>query len=378
MSTRCILHTYKVYKPEVEGGIPEVISTLIAASDNNFSHAVLTARRFGCQREYKIDCASVTAVTSLGNLASMPIAPTFPLTFRRLAQQASLVIHHAPFPLADLANVLAMPPHIPLLVYWHAEIIGRDLLRFLVSPLLKATLRRADAIVVSHENIATHSDALKRYLKKIHVVPFGTNLNYWSALTPAQHDNVELLKKRYPKLVLFVGRLVPYKGIGHLIEAISKIDGQLIITGKGPLDDNLRKRVISSDLSSRVVFTGEIPRDDVKQLLHAARVCVLPSVTRAEAFGLVQLEAMAAGCPVVNTSLTTAVPHVSRHNHEGLTVPPGDADKLGQAIKTILDDPKLQARLGQAGKIRAFSEFRDDLFRSRMTDIYNATLALRR
>ena len=104
-------------------------------------------------------------------------------------------------------------------------------------------------------------------------------------------------------------------------------------------------------LNSRVRLTGLQERQQIKILLHAARAFPFPSLTLSESFGIAQLEAMAAGLPVVNTALATAVPHVARHGVEGLTVPPGDADALASALTRLLNDKELAEKFGRAAGI---------------------------
>lgn len=111
--------------------------------------------------------------------------------------------------------------------------------------------------------------------------------------------------------------------------------------------------------------------------LRAAKALALPSISAAEAFGIVQIEAMAAGCPVVNTDLATAVPHIARNGLEAITVRPQDPDELANALRTILDDPSLRARLSTAARKRAIAEYSAEVFRARMEAIYRDVAAIR-
>jgi rhamnosyl/mannosyltransferase len=114
--------------------------------------------------------------------------------------------------------------------------------------------------------------------------------------------------------------------------------------------------------------------EDVRPYFAAATVFVLPSVTRAEAFGIVQLEAMAAGIPIVNTSIDSGVPEVCVNGTTAITVPPGDPIALGQAIQMLLDRNDLRQRLGEAARERVNAEFTADLMCARTMRIYEEVL----
>jgi glycosyltransferase involved in cell wall biosynthesis len=373
-----ILHAYKVYRPDIEGGIPAVMSSLAQDSDGCSTHSILTARRFGLARRYSLDSVPVEAVTSLGTLFSTPLAPGYIPTLLRRANSADVVIHHAPLPLNDAAVLLGLPDHVALIVYWHADIVGYRLLKRAVAPLIRRALARADRIVVSGQPMIDESEFLRPHAAKCAVLPYGMELDYWRTLDATERANVEKQKLTQPRHIVSLGRLVGYKGYDVLLRAMQSIDGEATIIGEGPLLTELQGLARTLGVADRVHFPGRLPRSAIKQLFHAAQVFAFPSVTEAEAFGIVQIEAMASGLPIVNTSLATTVPLVARHDCEALTVAPGDAQALAQALNRILDEPALAQRLGTAGLDRALNEFDQKVFRTRMMTIYKDALRIRR
>jgi glycosyltransferase involved in cell wall biosynthesis len=370
-----IFHAYKIYRPDIEGGIPAVISCL--AQDGNTSHSILAARRFGWGQRYSIDDAPVEAVASLGNLFSTPVAPFYIPAFWRGARSADVVIHHAPFPLTDAAIMLGLPASVALIVYWHADVLGYPSLRRIVSPLTRRVLARADKIVVSGQPMIDGSDILAPHAAKCVILPYGIDLTYWRTLTPAERTSVQEIRQRYPRHIAAVGRLVGYKGFDVLVRAMRGVDAQATIVGEGPLLPDLQQLATELGVSDRIRFAGRVDRSEIKTILHSAHVLAFPSVTEAEAFGIAQIEAMAAGLPIVNTRLPTTVPLVARHDREALTVPPNDPLALSQALNSVLNEPGLAARLGAAARERANSEFDEDIFRDRMTAVYRDAMRAR-
>ncbi|MBI5132533.1 MAG: glycosyltransferase [Rhodopseudomonas palustris] len=363
-----ILHAYKIYRPDIEGGIPAVMSSLAEADDGN-QHSILCARRSGVARKLTVDGVPVDAVSSLGTLFSTPLAPAYIPQLISRARTSDLVIHHAPMPLTDAAIVAGLPPGVALIVYWHAEIVGFALLRDLVSPLLRRVLERADRIVVSGQPMIDHSDFLRPHAHKCAVVPYGLDFEDWRQIDERDRIEAENIRRSKPRHIVSVGRLVGYKGYDVLTRAMRSVDADLTIVGEGVLHDELRQLASTLEVADRVHFAGRLPRNEIKQLFHAAQVYAFPSVTVAEAFGIVQIEAMASGLPIVNTDLASTVPEVARHDIEGLTVPPGDVDALAGALNRILDDADLRDRFSTAA-VRRAAEFDQSIFRARMADIY--------
>ncbi|KIZ45457.1 glycosyl transferase family 1 [Rhodopseudomonas palustris] len=373
-----VLHAYKVYRPDAEGGIPEVISQLAELRSLGDHCAVLTARSRGFGREFELAGVEVHAVGSFGQLLSMPIAPQFPFRLRRRARRVDVLALHAPFPLNDLGVALGIPEDAALVVHWHAEILGRKTVMKFLAPVIRHTLARADRIIVSDQSIIDGSTFLAPHAAKCLVVPYGIEPDEWSSLDQAEQQRAEVLRGQYPRLVVSMGRLVPYKGYPQLLHALQRTDAHLVIIGEGSEKAALLQLADELGVADRLTLTGFLPRPDMKVYLHAANAFVLPSVTAAEAFGLVQIEAMAAGLPVVNTWLPTAVPKIARDGVEGLTVEPNDPAALAKAINRLLDDRPFAARLAAAGRQRVAAEYSKSLFLRRIRSIYADAVADRR
>ncbi len=372
-----VLHAYKVYVPGVYGGIPSVIAMLAKLSRSGFGTQVLVARECGFARKYEFEGVEVEAVASIGMVMSMPLAPTYPFWFAKRARTFDVVVHHAPFPLTDLGALL-MPRGSAFIIHWHAEVIGRPMLMKLLAPLFRLSLKRADRIIVSDRAIVENSPFLKDFAEKCVVVPYGCDVAYWGELTSAQRKAVDRLQERHPKLVVAIGRLVSYKGYEVFLRAMQDVDAEAVIVGEGQLKADLRSLAEKLGILDRVKFLGVLEPDEVKQYVYAAKVLAFPSVTEAEAFGIVQLEAMAAGKPVVNTDLATAVPNIARDGKEGLTVPPNEPAAFAEALRQLLEQPDLAATLGAAGRERVDAEFSQSLFLSRIQEVYKEALKRRR
>jgi len=366
-----VLHSYKIYKPDVDGGIPAVISVLTQMAAPDVENEILTARKFGWFRRLSDGAAAVTAVTSLGDISSLPFAPTFLYWAMARAKASDVLVHHVPFPLTDLAvAVFGLPERTALIVHWHGDIDGRPLLKQLLAPIFRRALARADAVIVSDDVMVANSPFLRPVAAKCVAIPYGIDTAYWRALDDGECRAADDLRRKHPRLVVALGRLVGYKGYEILLQAMPRVDAHLIIVGDGPLRDKLTNLARELGIADRITFAGRLPRDQAKTVVHASSVFVMPSNTIGEAFGLAQVEAMAAGRPVVNTALPTTVPLVARHNLEGLTVPPDDPVALAAGLQRLLDEPALAARLGAAAQARAASEFDQAIFVRRVENLY--------
>jgi rhamnosyl/mannosyltransferase len=311
-----------------------------------------------------VDGVRVTRAKTVFRAGAAPVCPDM---VRVIRESPSDVIHlHWPNPTGLLAY-MASGRRGPLVFTYHSDIVRQRIL----GPAFELVLRRAlDAcagIVVSSPNYIASSAVLQGYASLCRVIPFGID---WKRLEHPPAADVERIRREHgPRIVLALGRMVYYKGFQYLIRAMAKIGARLLLVGDGPLRPELEAECRAHGVEDKVRFIGAAP--DAAPYYHAADVFVLPSVARSEAFGLVQLEAMACGKPVVNTQIDSGVPYVSQDRVSGLTVPPADPDSLAAAVNLLLDNAELRARLGRAGRLRVRQEFSLDAMASRTLNLYD-------
>jgi glycosyltransferase involved in cell wall biosynthesis len=305
-------------------------------------------------------------------VASAPIS--FGLAARIASIPADIVHIHHPNPMAILAYLLSGHPG-RLVVTYHSDIVRQRLLGRVLAPLHEKAWRRTWCFMVASPDYIESSPVLSRYRERTTVLPHGIDLE---ALPQPDAASVAAVKIRFPgPIVLAVGRLVGYKGFEYLVSAFALLTKlprtpHLILIGVGPLKDQLLSQIASLGLNDVIHLLDRV--DDVSPYYVAADVFVLSSTERSEAYGFVQVEAMAYATAVVNTRLQSGVPFVSRDGETGFTVPPGDAGSLARAITTLLTDDELRMRFAHAARERAYGEFSAQKMVDRTFEAYEEVL----
>jgi rhamnosyl/mannosyltransferase len=211
---------------------------------------------------------------------------------------------------------------------------------------------------------------LQPHIKKCRIIPFGLKFSDYEQVSSKNFLTGRLVKGQNKKL-LFVGRIVYYKGIDVLINAMRDVhNAELFIAGAGIMKNELKSRVEKNDLSEKVHFLGYLPFEDLKSAYADCDVFVFPSNAKVEAFGLAQLEAMFYGKPVINTNLPTGVPLVSVNGETGITVPVNDAGALASAAQRLVDDDELRRRFGENARKRVYEEYDLDKMLKKVVDLY--------
>jgi len=347
-----ILHVAKFYPPAA-GGMERALGQLCAATSSESSITVAAAHNRVRTVVEELDGVRVIRAGSLGRLCSRPLCPTLPVHIWR--DRYDCVVLHEPNPLGAAALIVHMPAD-RLVIWHHSDLARQRVTSRLYSGIQRTLYQRASCVIASSAALATSSPLVAGAQSA--VIPFGIEAHKYQLNSHRLQPLINQLQDRYPgPRFLFVGRLVYYKGVDVLLDAFARCAGTLLILGKGPLEKRLRQRARESGIAARVHFLSEIPDDDLPAYYHAADVFVLPSTHRSEAFGIVQLEAMASGLPVVSTNLPTGVPWVNQHGITGLVVPPANPSALAQALQQLGQDRALRESFGSAGKRRVAETF---------------------
>lgn len=362
-----VLHVGKFYPP-VPGGMERVVQLLCEGALATTDSRVLVANTSLGTSRGLWHGVQVTRISSLGRIGSVAICPTFPLELLRSRRDVTVI--HEPNPLALVSDWVTAQTG-PLVVWFHSEVLRPAWkYRLLYRPFLRRVLRRAARIVVSSPRLAEHASELRDFREKCVVIPFGIDTARLARVSSLEPRIAEIDRRHPGSRVLFVGRLVAYKGIDVLVRAMGSVDGTALVVGDGPLRSTLEAEAVVAGTAGKVKFLGQLSDEEVLAHLHACDLFVLPSVTSAETFGMAQLEAMACGKAVVSTNLPTGVPWVNRHGETGLVVPAGDADALASALNALLADSTLRRRMGQCGRRRVDEEFTVEHMASRAVALY--------
>ena len=292
-----------------------------------------------------------------------PMTVDFTAFSSRIARVPLVITYHADALLSDIAEKTRLLHRWLSQVYWLSRHIAANI---------------AHHLVVTSPIYRESSLFLQRYRTKISVIPPPVDPYYLeSSLTPS------LAKKSFDftadtPLLLFVGRLVPYKGLRVLLRAFRIVrnhipSAQLMIVGGGPEHAALKAIVEQYDLSHAVHFLGLLPRRRLRDAYSACDVFVLPSRSRSEAFGIVLLEAMAQGKPIVATHVG-GVPYVVKDGETGFLVPPFDPLPLAHVLVQLLQDPEYQRQLGQAGRQRVQRHFTREPITRQLEALYQQLL----
>jgi glycosyltransferase involved in cell wall biosynthesis len=315
---------------------------------------IICAREPEAQEKESRDCIEIRRLPYTCKIANTNITPALP--FALFQQEFDLIHTHLPTPWsADWSSIISRLKGRPLVLTYHNDIVGQgragQLARFYNSTALHFLLKTAAKIVVTQEDYINSSIYLKSYKNKIKILPNGVDIDRFRPMTNPQ-------KKAEDKVLFFLGLLDKYhayKGLDDLLKALVIIRKQLpgvklVVGGDGELLSHYSDMAANLGLSQNVEFQGFIPDDMLQECYNRCDAFVLPSTSSdQEGFGIVLLEAMASGRPVISTDIVGVAEDVMRF-YAGRIVKPRDINALAQAVLEILENEELASEMGRRGR----------------------------
>ena len=302
--------------------------------------------------------SKLIVVNTVREVAATMISPAMVLKLKQIAKNYDIIHVHHPDPMAAFA-LLCSGYKGKVVLHWHSDILKQKSLLKLYMPIQKWLINRADVIVGTTPVYVKESPYLQEVQHKVTYLPIGV-----CHLESPIKQVMDLRRKYLGKHIVFsLGRLVPYKGFAYLIEAAKHLDDNymVLIGGTGPLRDELQAQIEALGLQDRVKLLGYVSDVDLPAYFEACDLFCMSSVMKTEAFGIVQIEAMSCGKPVVATKIPeSGVSWVNQDGVSGLNAEPCDAEDLAKCIRGILADENDYARFSKGALDRYKTVFTQD------------------
>lgn len=364
-----IVHVFKTYMPETNGGIEQVIEDL---SEQHLvlghSVKVLATVTNSKVRRYRWRNHAVKVFPNIMTIASTPLSLSFLLNFIKETKKADIIHYHFPWPLMDLCQIF-LRPNKKFIVTYHSDIIKQKKLKLVYKIVMKRFFRQASAIVVTSPQYLETSRDLEEHLTKTSIIPLGIKCPLEKQNNLMQQEKFDLSIAPKQPYILFLGVLRYYKGLKNLIECSRAINAEIIIAGTGPEEVTLKKQ--AKNLGAKnVQFLGRVTEEEKEYLLQNATLFVFPSNERTEAFGISLLEASAYELPMVTCEIGTGTSYVNIDKITGFVVAPNNPTELANAVNIILSDDQLRERLGKNARKRFEDNFQSKLMADRYAQLY--------
>lgn len=381
-----IVHLAKYYAP-LYGGMETHVESLSKAQAqlglkvsivcvNSFDENSKLSQYTTSQITFE-DRVEVIKVRRFFSFLKLDFCPSLFFYIRYFSKLKDTIFHvHTPNPTMLIALLLAGKID-KLVVTHHSDAIRQKVLKYLFRPIEHFVYSQAAIVLTTSKAYQEGSRFLRLYEHKLGVLPLGIDLSAFTTPATSMLDRSQQLKAEYGNTIwLAVGRLVYYKALHVALAALQHVPGKLLIVGTGKLIAKLQKTAWQLGVADRVIWWGRASEADLMAAYHAATALWFPSNVRSEAYGMVQIEAMASGCPAINCDIPgSGVPWVCRHELEGLTVPRNDPQAFGTAARRLLTEPGLRERLSQGAKERS-KEFYDTVMAQRSVEIYQQAFQL--
>ena len=366
-----ILQLTKSYPPDL-GGIESVTFDLTEGiNKRGLVCDVLCANNGNRTIKENRGTYRIIRAASLGKVWSASVAPVLVYYLWKWRKAYDIIHLHTPDPMNMLAFFLVRPKA-KLVVHWHSDIVKQKKAFFFFLPLQNWILKRADVVVGTTEKYIAHSTQLRNFRPKSVAIPIGID-----AGERFEEGGVKEIRDRHrgKKIVFSLGRLVYYKGFEYLIEAGTFLEEDIVVLigGAGKLEGKLKGQIEALGLGDRVILLGRIPAAELENYFKASDVFCLPSIAVSEAFGVVMLEAMKYGRPIVATDIPlSGVGWVNAHGVTGLNVVVKNAHALAGAINELTRGDLFYTSCSANAKKRFLEFFVSDKMVSAFLELYRS------
>jgi rhamnosyl/mannosyltransferase len=364
-----ILHFYKTYKPDSQGGVEHFIWQLCSGgAARGIESEVLTVSK-------------TIGTTDLGDHFHYRVREDFELAssnfslaafsrLKQMAAKADIVHYHFPWPFADMVH-FATRIKTPTVLTYHSDIVKQKHLLKLYRPLMNRFLGSVDRIIATSPNYVETSDVLAHFRDKVSVIPIGLDRASYAA--PDAAKLAEWRQRIGPRFFCFVGNLRYYKGLHFLLEALSGTTYPVVIVGGGHLEQVLKAQASRLGLP-HVHFVGAVSDIDKIALLTLSEALLFPSHLRSEAFGISLLEGAMFGKPMLSCEIGTGTSYVNVNGETGIIVPPADPAALREAVKWLWDHPDEARQMGERAAARYQTYFTADKMLDSYIQVYQDLL----
>jgi glycosyltransferase involved in cell wall biosynthesis len=373
MTAMKVLHVYRTYFPDSQGGAQEVIRQICRSTKSlGFENRVFTLSPNPHPSVIYSDEAQVIRIKQNFEIASCGFGFTEISEFRRQTQWADIIHYHFPWPFADILHSLVNSSK-PSVVTYHSDIVRQRVLMWFYQPLMKRFLDSVSTIVATSPNYLESSAVLPRYKEKSVVIPIGLDRASYPQVDMKSEAAKQVTAKFGEAFFLFIGVLRYYKGLHILLDAIKNADFHVVIVGSGPLENELKSQAIELGLDN-VTFAGYV--DDLTKitLLQLCSALVLPSHLRSEAFGVSLIEGAMFGKPLISAEIGTGTTHINIDQETGLVVTPECPESLRKAMDTLHANPEKAEQLGDQAKKRFEKHFTGKEMGGAYANVYKETV----
>lgn len=341
-----VLQIYRTCYPETNGGIEQVIRYLAKGGiDLGVETKVLSLADSNNTLDF--EGTEINLAKRDFSIKSNCFSFSLFSKAKELIDWADIIHFHYPWPSGDLLCFLVKDK--PYIVTYHSDIVKQKYLKILYKPLENYFLDKSSRIVVTSKNYLDSSENLISYKEKCEIIPLGIDFNDY---VEQDENTLERFKNSYgDEFFLFIGVLRYYKGLKYLIDAAAINGLPVVIAGKGPEFDNLKKQVKALGITN-VHLVGFVTDLERNALLKLCRAFVFPSHVRSEAFGVSLIESLYFAKPIISCEIGTGTSFVNMHEESGIVIKPESSIDLSDAMVSLLESERWR-KYSQGAKKRS-------------------------